>query len=249
MKKKPIAAVSLKMYFTLEETREYCRALAEGAQTNPVLSGEHVRAAVFPSFISVPEAMEILAETPVMVGVQNVCEIEQGARTGEVSVRDVKDIGCQIVELGHAERITLYGETTQVTAAKTQLTLDNGLIPLICIGEPERLPPEETAVLCASQALEITNGGTDQEVWLGYEPYWAIGAAEPAPAEYVVEVCTLLRGKLMNALPKVEILYGGSAGPGLAERLGGAIDGLFLGRFAHDPRNYFRVAEELADFR
>ena len=40
------------------------------------------------------------------------------------------------------------------------------------------------------------------------------------------------------------VIYGGSAGPGLLTRLGNAVDGLFLGRFAHDPAALGSVLDE-----
>ena len=45
------------------------------------------------------------------------------------------------------------------------------------------------------------------------------------------------------------ILYGGSAGPGLVAALGDSVDGLFLGRFAHDPSAVETVLDELAATR
>lgn len=246
MNRKPIAAVSLKMYFSLDRTWEYCRVLADAGKTNQAIASGAVRTAIFPSFLAVPKAAEILAATPTAIGVQNIGELRQGPRTGEVSIVDARDMGCQLVELGHAERITIYGETAEMTAQKAALTLAEGMIPLICIGEPDRLSPSETANLCYEQAMSATGGGTEQEVWFGYEPYWAIGAPEPAPSDYVAEVCNQLREKFQGALPNNAILYGGSAGPGLAQQLGRSVDGLFLGRFAHDPENFLQVVDELA---
>ena len=42
------------------------------------------------------------------------------------------------------------------------------------------------------------------------------------------------------------MIYGGSAGPGLVTALGDAVDGLFLGRFAHDPAGLESVLDEAA---
>ena len=86
----------------------------------------------------------------------------------------------------------------------------------------------------------------NSRVIVAYEPYWAIGAAQPAPTGYVADVCQRVRAALAEHLDDVAIIYGGSAGPGLLTDLGGDVDGLFLGRFAHDPQAVAGVLAEAA---
>jgi triosephosphate isomerase len=83
-------------------------------------------------------------------------------------------------------------------------------------------------------------------VIVAYEPYWAIGASHPAPTDYVADVCELLRPALADELDEFAIIYGGSAGPGLLSKLQDSIDGVFLGRFAHDPTAVAGVLTEAA---
>lgn len=241
-----IAAFSMKMYFTLARTTAYCEAIAQAVNASPRLSAE-AQLVLLPSFIAIPDAVRLLVGVPVKVGAQDTCEIVSGPRTGEVSIVDIRDSGCELVEIGHAERRQLYGETEEMVAAKTRLTIDAGLIPLLCVGESERESPERTAQLCVEQAIHATGGATDATIWLGYEPYWAIGAPQSAPTGYIREVCGRMREKLRDCLPNVAILYGGAAGPGLATTLGSSIDGLFLGRFAHEPASFLDVVQELLD--
>ncbi|KAG4218536.1 hypothetical protein PC116_g32984, partial [Phytophthora cactorum] len=86
------------------------------------------------------------------------------------------------------------------------------------------------------------------EVILAYEPVWAIGAAEPAGAEHVVSVTQALRNLdcVRSREGNTRILYGGSAGPGLFAQLKDGVDGLFLGRFAHDPAQFYKTIVEVA---
>lgn len=76
---------------------------------------------------------------------------------------------------------------------------------------------------------------------------WAIGAAEPASADYVTSVAAGLRKVIANSNHKapVRIIYGGSAKPGLYESLKSDLDGLFLGRFAHNIENLKKCLEEV----
>lgn len=130
-----------------------------------------------------------------------------------------------------------------MVAKKVLAANRNEIVPLLCIGEPEKTTAEQATKLCVAQVRSALKYATPEEMWLGYEPYWAIGAAEPASAEYVSEVCRNIRDGLPD-LPSVTILYGGSAGPGLVTKLDDAIDGLFLGQFAHDPKAFLEVAKE-----
>ena len=81
---------------------------------------------------------------------------------------------------------------------------------------------------------------------IAYEPVWAIGAAEPAGASHVRDTVDAIRRGLPEALSGTPIIYGGSAGPGLLEQLRPHVDGLFLGRFAHDADNVRAVLDEAA---
>jgi len=84
-----------------------------------------------------------------------------------------------------------------------------------------------------------------KEIVVAYEPVWAIGASAPAPAEYVADVCEHLRVRLESYDGRSRLLYGGSAGPGTYQSLGPVVDGLFLGRFAHDTRALAQVVTEV----
>ena len=240
----PLVAVSLKMYFERERTLGYCRAVADIARERPEVSAGAVRLAVLPDFLTVPAAADILSGTGVVLGAQDLAPEARGAYTGEVSAADLAALGVGCVEVGHAERRTIFKEDSAMVARKTATAIATGLIPLLCVGEAERSDPTEAAAVCARQVADAVGGRTDAEVWVAYEPYWAIGAPEPAPAEYVIAVCEALRGELAASVPTHSLLYGGSAGPGLLTRLGGAVDGLFLGRFAHDPVAFGRVVDE-----
>lgn len=240
----PIVAVSLKMYFGLERTRGYCRELAGKSRIVQAMSSGQVRAAVFPSFVAIPDVSQILEGTGILVGAQDVADHAIGPFTGEVSAQDLVDAGCSVVEIGHAERRTIYGETSTMIASKVRQAMAVRLIPLLCIGEAEISTPSQAAATCVAQVRDTVPAGTKSEFWLAYEPFWAIGASKPAPADYVSQVCEALRSSLASEFEDFSILYGGSAGPGLATTLRNSVDGLFLGRFAHDPEAFLSVVGE-----
>lgn len=244
----PLIAVSLKMYFDLPRALAYFQSMQEFVVDVPAVADKRVRVAVFPDFLALPAACSQLAEGAILVGAQDLCPVDRGAFTGEVSGIDLASLGAAVVVVGHAERRRLFAEDDVLVAAKCAAAIRNGLIPLICIGEPEYVGAEAAARECIAQARgALVNVASDAEVWIAYEPHWAIGKRDPAPAGHVSEVCAVVRDDLARTWPRLTLVYGGSAGPGLLERLGGSVDGLFMGRFAHDPASLRRVVDEAVD--
>jgi len=240
--------VSLKMYFAHSRTREWLDEVASLAGSHPAIQDGSVELFVIPTFVSIPAAVEILGSTRVLVGAQDLATADSGAFTGEVSGVELAEVGVKVVEIGHAERRALFGETDQVVAAKTVAALRNGLTPVLCIGEPAEGDPADAAAECMRQLHAALANAPGGRLIVAYEPVWAIGAAEPADPDYIRSVCALLRAAVSGLAERAGsvVIYGGSAGPGLLSDLGDDIDGLFLGRFAHDTASLRAVIDEAA---
>ncbi|KAK3390812.1 triosephosphate isomerase [Podospora didyma] len=198
----------------------------------------------------------VKGRSKVIVGAQDCYSEDAGALTGEVSPAVLAEVGCGIVELGHAERRRLFGETDASTAAKAAAVARNGMLPLVCVGEVARVSTLEEGIDAATKEVlgqvrcVLAALPDDADVVLAYEPVWAIGASEPAPVEHVCGVVRRVRASaaVQGRTGQTRIVYGGSAGPGLFARLvGGEVDGLFLGRFAHDPAQFYRTICEVAE--
>ena len=247
-----LIGASTKMYFSHARTMEWCRAVAEIAKTHPAVRGGDAALFAVPGFLSVPGALEVF-DGVAMVGVQDLAAEDHGPFTGEVSGRQAAELGCVLAEIGHAERRRLFGEDDAVVRAKTAAALRSGLVPLLCLGEPERGDPDRAAAECIRQfddALASAGAsGLSGPVVVAYEPHWAIGAPEPAAPEHIAAVCAALRAHLrgLPAHAGSAVIYGGSAGPGLLGRIAHAVDGLFLGRFAHDPAAVAVILDEVSN--
>jgi triosephosphate isomerase len=238
--------VSLKTYFGHERARAWFADVARRAAAHPAVAAGDVRFFVIPTYLQIPAALEAFAGTPVLVGAQDVSEFAPGAYTGEVTAAELAEVGVAVAEIGHAERRRLFDETDTVTAAKAAAALAHGITPVLCIGEAERLGSPAAALANVEQLATDLAGVPAGPVIVAYEPVWAIGAAEPAPDQHIATVTRALRGAL-DADPARAgsvVIYGGSAGPGLLTRLGESVDGLFLGRFAHDPDALVAVLDE-----
>jgi triosephosphate isomerase len=229
--------VSTKAYLGYEQTLAWLAGVREVLDARPGLADRGIQAFVIPSSPLIPAARDALAGTGCWIGAQDV-HWSAGAATGGVPASLLRELGVTIVEIGHAERRTIFGETDEQIALKTAAVLDAGLVPLLCVGEASRADPVDAARVCAAQVRSAVPAGRTGDVILAYEPWWAIGAAEPADAAYVNAVVRELR-----ALAPRAIVYGGSAGPGTLAPLT-EVDGLFLGRFAHDPANFARVLDD-----
>lgn len=245
-----LVGVSLKMYFSHARTVEWCRAVADIARAHPAVASGRAELFVFPDYLSVPAAREILGDL-VAVGTQDLGADDVGAFTGEVSGATIAELGCTMVEVGHAERRRLFGDTDDVVRAKTAAALRNALTPVLCVGEAIAGDPADAARECIRQfddaLLTARSAGETGRIIVAYEPLWAIGAPEPASPAYIRAVCGAVRDHVRQqpSGSDAPVIYGGSAGPGLVSTMSDAIDGVFLGRLAHDPAALAEILDEV----
>ncbi|PRY85579.1 triose-phosphate isomerase [Donghicola tyrosinivorans] len=242
---------SWKMNKTLAEAVDFAEALAaaDGGRD------DRIQRFVIPSFTNVRQVKEILKDTSVKVGAQNMHWADEGAWTGEVSPLMLKDCDLDIVELGHSERREHFGETDETVGLKTEAAVRHGLIPLICIGEtlPEREAGRAAEVLEAQVRGALSKLSEDQKaapILLAYEPVWAIGVnGIPATSDYAdsrqAEIIAVAQDVLGR---KVPCLYGGSVNPENCEELISCphIDGLFIGRSAWNVAGYLDILAKCA---
>lgn len=241
--------VSLKTYFGHRRAAQWCERVAELARTHHAVASGEVDLFVLPTYLQILPALRAFAGTTVRVGAQDVAGHDPGAFTGEVTAAELAEVGAELAEVGHAERRRLFGETDADIAAKCAAALRHRLTPVLCIGETERLTPDAAAAATVAQLHRGLDGAPSGAVVVAYEPVWAISAAEPAPAAHIAAVGRALRAALDGLAGRAgsAVVYGGSAGPGLLTELtevDGAVDGLFLGRFAHQPDALAAVLDE-----
>ena len=249
---KAVIGVSLKMYFGYERTLNYCRDVAAIASAHPAVRSGDIELFILPSFPALPEAGRLLASSGAAVGAQNIFWKDEGAFTGEVSGKMVAELGGRYAEIGHAERRRIFGEDDDTVGLKAAAAYRNGLTPVLCVGEPRHERPADAIRFCVGEINAVLSRAqsvaTTGPTIIAYEPQWAIGAPEPATPEYISDVARGLQEHL-RSLPGQEtskVIYGGSAGPGLITELGTSVAGLFLGRFAHDPKALKTILDETA---
>lgn len=174
---------------------------------------------LFPPAVYLDEVARAVAGSRVVVGGQNCCDEAAGAFTGEVSAKMLKDVGAQVVLLGHSERRHVYGETDQLIQRKVQRALADGLPVMLCVGETlEERDGGRTEAVVARQLTAGLAGVAKAAlgaVTVAYEPVWAIGTGRTASPAQASEVHRFTRGVIAKlydgpASAALRILYGGS---------------------------------------
>ena len=243
---------SWKMNKTLGEATAFAQALADVDSTRD----PRIQRFVIPPFTAARLVAEILADTSVKTGAQNMHWADEGAWTGEISPLMLKDCGLDLVELGHSERRTHFGETDETVGLKTEAAVRHGLIPLICLGETlqEREAGQAQDVLSAQTRAalsQLSTGHKTAPILLAYEPVWAIGdGGIPATSDYAnarqAEIIATAEQVLGRRIP---CLYGGSVNAENCEEFiqCPSVDGLFIGRAAWEVEGYLSILEKCSN--
>jgi len=235
--RKTIIAGNWKMYKNIKEAIE----LANGIKRELFkLDFTAVDVVVCPPFTSLSEVAEVLSESDIGLGAQDMHWQEEGAFTGEISALMLKDAGCQYVIIGHSERRQFFAEANETVNKKLKTALKYGLTPIVCVGE--NLREREAGKTFEVIQDHIKNGLVDISVEdmsktvIAYEPVWAIGTGKTATAEQAQEAHKYIRDLLRkmyddDLAESVRIQYGGSVKPeNIAELIAKPdVDGALVG--------------------
>lgn len=178
-------------------------------------------------FVDLITALDLTKDSNIKIGAQNVHYKESGAYTGEISAKMLKSMGVEYVIIGHSERRAYYNETDESVNLKIKASLENGLKPIVCVGES--LKQREAGVTKDFVTSQIDNALKDIEVdalkniIIAYEPIWAIGTGKTASSEDANEVCKWIRDEIRskygNVAEEIIIQYGGSVKSGNCNEL------------------------------
>jgi len=210
----------------LNGTKESVSALVKGLEA-AADSATNVEVAVCPPAIFIEQVATLTANNSIEFGAQDVSTNVSGAFTGETSPVMVKEFGAKYSLVGHSERRQYHNETDAVVAAKFVAIQENGLVPVLCIGETleERETNVTTTVVETQLKAVIDLAGIDalENCVIAYEPVWAIGTGKVATSEQAQEVHAHIRNWLKAqssvVAEKVQILYGGSVKAASAKEL------------------------------
>jgi triosephosphate isomerase len=210
----PFVAGNWKMNKTIAEARELVAGMS--VQMREI---DRVEKVFCPPFTALMAVSEMLADTGIELGAQNMYWEEKGAFTGEISPSMVKEL-CRYVILGHSERRAYFGETNGTVNKKLRAAEKMGLVSIVCVGETlDEYESGRTREIVSSQtSLGLKDVSPEYAATLvvAYEPVWAIGTGKASTGD---AANTVIKDFIRPAIAElygdtvaqaVRVLYGGS---------------------------------------
>lgn len=245
--RKPLIAGNWKMNLLYSKVPEYFKILAESLKADKPHKAEILLAVPSPFL---PLAREAAQSAGFLIAAQTLHEKAEGAYTGEISWPMLKDLDIRWTLVGHSERRQYFGETSQSVAEKAKICCENGITPIVCIGETraEREAARTEKVLFEQIDPVLAALPAGAEFVFAYEPVWAIGTGLTATNQQAQEAHAYIRQVLKNKLGPAKadscrILYGGSVKSsliaGLMEQRD--VDGALVGGASLDPREFAKI--------
>ena len=244
----PFIAGNWKMF----KTKAEAKAFAE--EFKALYGGTDVKAAVCAPYTNLELLVELFAGTGIGVGAQNVHFADEGAYTGEVSVRMLEEIGVDYCIVGHSERRQYFAETDETVNLKLKKLLEGPIRPIMCCGES--LEQRDSGVLFDFVKSQLAGGlagiGAEdvRKIVIAYEPIWAIGTGRTATPEQAEEMCAFIRNTLIEmygeaVADEVIIQYGGSVKPANATEIMNQdeIDGALVGGASLKASDFMEIID------
>jgi triosephosphate isomerase len=207
---------------------------------------------IAPTFTALSAVADVVRDSQVGLGAQNLFWEKEGAYTGEISAPMLVSVGCSYVIIGHSERRQYFGETDDSVNKKIKSAITSKLIPILCVGETEsERESKDTFSVLDKQISNGLKGFSSNELdtlVVAYEPVWAIGTGKTATSDQAQEVHQFLRSLIEKNFGKslaksVRILYGGSVKPDNVRELMGMadVDGALVGGASLNAETFSKI--------
>ena len=249
MHRRRFCVANWKMNFNSSDTKSFLENWGKKD-----LKNEEVKTIICPSFTELNTTAELLHNSDSELGAQNVYYESNGAYTGEISCRMLKDLGCNWVIIGHSERRAIFGETDEMVCHKLDKLTSENMYPIVCIGETkderENGKTEEVLSRQLLVAFENQKGKNIEHTVIAYEPVWAIGTGITATIDMISEAHQCIRN-IFNTNGfngnEISILYGGSVTNENAAELSNItdVDGFLVGGASLDVEKFYAIYNQL----
>jgi triosephosphate isomerase len=230
MNRIPVVAGNWKMNKTVAEARDLVSTIKTKLHEIP-----NVEKVLCPPFIAIPALYELLNDSDIGLGAQNLYWEEKGAFTGEVSPGMVKEF-CKYVIIGHSERRTYFGETDETVSRKVSAAIKVGLIPIVCVGETlEQYESGLTSEVVRRQikvglaSIDPVDPVSARRIIVAYEPVWAIGTGKASSGENANHV----HGQVIR--PALTDLFGEEVAQSIRIQYGGSVTASNAAEFFAHP--------------
>ena len=241
-----------KMNKSVQESLSLVKELVPGLD-----SIENVDSVICPPFIALAKVSDLVKNSKIELGAQNLYWEEKGAYTGEISPGMVAEIAEHVI-LGHSERRAYFQDTDEAVNKKVLAALNAGLKPILCVGETlDENENGKTGDVVKRQLTDALKGVSIEDfgkIMIAYEPVWAIGTGKAATAEGANQVIKeYIRDEVsslysLEAADKIRILYGGSVKPENAKEYFQQpdIDGALVGGASLKADAFIQITEAAA---
>jgi triosephosphate isomerase len=238
-----------KMNKGLVQSQQFVEELKAYIDKHKVINADIV---LCPPFTSLDSVNKKISSTGIKLGAQNMYYETIGAFTGEISAGMLKSCGCEYVILGHSERRQYFNETNAIVNKKVLKALDEGLKPILCVGEnlqehDDKLT-ESVIEEQISSCLAHVNAEGIAGVTIAYEPIWAIGTGKNATPHQAESVHNFIRKKFKklyneDVSKNTRIIYGGSISPENAKELfaSSTVDGGLVGGASLEAESFIKI--------
>lgn len=238
-----------KMHKTIEEARSFVQELI------PLVQNSNSRIYLAVPFTAIYPLAQEFKDSSITIGAQNMNDASEGAFTGEIAGKMLVEAGAKFVLLGHSERRHLFNESNAFVNRKVKRAVQDGLQPVLCIGETKQQHDEgKTEEVLRAQLQEgLADLEADQlgDLMIAYEPVWAVGTGHTPTPEKIEELHRFIRTVLAELFSeefaqKVILQYGGSVTPVIAESLlhEQDIDGLLIGGASLSLESFSQIVND-----
>ncbi len=251
MKRRYTFIANWKMYFDFSESMNYATknldkiiSLADLPNTSIILCTS------FPMLYPLTQFFE---QTKVQIGAQNCSDHASGSFTGQVCAKTLNQVGCKACIIGHSEIRRYKSETDEMIAKKIDMLIDEGISPILCVGESEvdykAGRTLQVLEIQLKRVIEIAQYETKKlngrPVYIAYEPEWCIGSGTMPPIDKLEAVFAWINAQIQKhcPMPNWQLLYGGSVDVQNAEKIGkiSYINGFLIGKMSTN----FEVFEKI----
>ncbi len=242
-----IIIANWKMNGLLVESMQTIKQIRSSILANPVSCD----VVICPPFTLLRDMAEKVPGTGIKLGGQNCHHELDGAYTGEISAKMLRDMTCDYVILGHSERRMHSNEGSEMVKKKAKHAINSQLKAIICIGETMYERDNDLArIVIREQILHsIPENANDSNIILAYEPVWAIGSGQTPTDEQIEQMHAYIRQVIKDELKQFEkgvrIVYGGSTTPNNSQSLLliNGVDGLLVGKASLDAKQFWKMIE------
>ncbi|MBM6941259.1 triose-phosphate isomerase [Limosilactobacillus coleohominis] len=246
--RKPFIVANWKMHKNVEQSVAFLHKVLDRLP-----NGDHVDIGIAPQSFATYPMIEITQHTNLQIISQNAATKYDGAYTGEISVKDLKDMGINYVMLGHSERRRFFHESNQIVNQKVLAAANIGVTPIVCTNEDEEsIVINNKRYYILRQLHNVLQGLSIeqlQKVILSFEPTSSIGEGHEMNLQLAERGCQLLRQQIRlfygnDVANRIRILYGGSVNPeNIAQVMDQPdVDGVLIGRASLDPEKFVQMA-------